>query len=176
MNIWKRIQIKYARSPKKRAELIKLYQGGVSLGERCEIYPDVSFGSEPYLVQIGNHVRITSGVKFITHDGGVWVARSLLNKPEMDLFGRIIIEDNCMIGTEALIMPNVRIGRNSIVAARAVVTKSVPENSVVAGVPARVIESIDEYCDKAQKRAVNTKLLSKKEKEEYLKREYLQSE
>ena len=117
-------------------------------------------------------MRITSGVNFITHDGGVWVARSLLNRPEMDLFGQIIIEDNCMIGTEAMIMPNVHIGRNSIVAARAVVTKSVPENSVVAGVPARVIESIDEYCDKAQKRAVNTKLLSQSEKEEYLKKKF----
>lgn len=35
---------------------------GITIGHNCEIYKDVSFGSEPYLIEIGNHVRITSGV------------------------------------------------------------------------------------------------------------------
>lgn len=72
-------------TPKERAEIIR--NKGVNVGENCEICLDVSFVSELYLVQICNHVRITSGVKFTTHDGGVWMARSLMNRPEMDIFG-----------------------------------------------------------------------------------------
>lgn len=44
----------------------KFIQGGGKLGVDCEIYPDVEFGSEPYMITIGNHVRITNGVRFVT--------------------------------------------------------------------------------------------------------------
>ena len=54
----------------------------------------------------------------------------------------IIVEDDVMIGANASIMPGVRIGTHSIVAAGAVVTKDVPPNSLVAGVPAKVIKQI----------------------------------
>jgi acetyltransferase-like isoleucine patch superfamily enzyme len=53
--------------------------------------------------------------------------------------GPVIIEDNVWIGEGAVIMPNVRIGKNAIVGANAVVTKDVPADCVVGGVPARVI-------------------------------------
>lgn len=48
---------------------------GLRIGNGCEIYRSVNFGSEPYLISIGNDVRITSGVKFCTHDGGIWTLR-----------------------------------------------------------------------------------------------------
>ena len=64
-----KIRIKLA-SPKERAELLK--KDGLAIGNNCEIYPNVNMGSEPYLISIGDHVRITSDVSFITHDGGVW--------------------------------------------------------------------------------------------------------
>jgi acetyltransferase-like isoleucine patch superfamily enzyme len=48
---------------------------GVTIGQACEIHKEVIFGSEPYLITIGNHVRITRGVKLVTHDGGLWVLR-----------------------------------------------------------------------------------------------------
>ncbi len=62
--------------------------------------------------------------------------------------GSITIEDNVFIGARALIMPGVTIGKNSIVAAGSIVTKTVPENSIVAGNPAKVITSKDEYLEK----------------------------
>lgn len=49
----------------------ELRKQGIVIGIGCEIYKDVTWGSEPYLISIGNHVRITSGVRFVTHDGGV---------------------------------------------------------------------------------------------------------
>lgn len=53
----------------------ELRKQGIVIGIGCEIYKDVTWGSEPYLISIGNHVRITSGVRFVTHDGGVWTLR-----------------------------------------------------------------------------------------------------
>lgn len=54
----------------------------------------------------------------------------------------VVIEDNVWIATRATILKGVRIGRNSVVAASAVVTHDVPPNTIVAGVPARVISEI----------------------------------
>ena len=68
--------------------------------------------------------------------------------------GTIEIYDHVMIGAGSKILPNVKIGPNAIVAAGSVVTKNVPPNSVVAGVPAKVIGSLDDF---AKKRIDNTK-------------------
>ena len=115
---------------------------GVQIGKNCRIYNN-HFGGEPYLIKIGDHCTITTGVKFITHDGGCWIFRE--ECPNLQKFGTIEIKDNCVIGENAIIMPNVSIGPNSIVAAGAVVTEDVPPNTIVAGVPARKIKSIEEY-------------------------------
>ena len=98
----------------------KFLRNGGKIGENCEIFPNVEFGSEPYLITIGNNVRITNGVKFVTHDGGVWVLRNLGLK-DIDCFGEIIIGDNVHIGWNAIIMPNVKIGDNCVIGAGAVV-------------------------------------------------------
>ncbi len=55
----------------------KLKELGCTIGDDVEINSNADFGSEPYLITIGNHVRINTGVKLITHDGGVWVLRHL---------------------------------------------------------------------------------------------------
>lgn len=57
--------------------------------------------------------------------------------------GSITLEDDCWLGAGVIIMPNVTIGRGSIVGAGAVVTKSIPENCVATGIPAKVIKRID---------------------------------
>ena len=58
------------------------------------------------------------------------------------LGGDIVIEDNVWIGMESLILGGVTIGENSVVAARSVVTKDVPPNMLVAGVPAKIVKKI----------------------------------
>ena len=143
-------------------------QGGV-IGCGCEVQSQVEFGSEPYLISIGNHVRITQGVRFITHDGGVWTLRLEEGLSDIDVFGPIKIGNNVHIGWNAIIMPNVTIGDNCVIAAGAVVTKNIPSNSVAAGVPARVVESIEEYRSKVLNKCVHTKHLSTREKKKYIK-------
>lgn len=60
----------------------------------------------------------------------------------------VIIEDNVLIGANAVILEGVRVGKNSVVAAGSIVTENVPENCVVAGVPARIIKSVAEVDNK----------------------------
>lgn len=145
--------------------LKKLKERGLVIGEGCEILNGYKFGSEPYLVEIGDNVRITRGVNITTHDGGIWVLRRKYpNLAEMDRFGKVRIGDNCHIGMNALIMPGVTIGKNCIIGAGAVVTRDIPDNSVAVGVPARVIETVDEYMEKNKNDFLPTKGLGFEEK------------
>lgn len=122
---------------------------GAQIGDHCSIVP-TSLGTEPYLVRIGNHVTIAQGVKFITHDGGVWIFRNEI--PDMQVFGPIIIDDNCVIGQDSILLGNIHVGRNSIVGAGSVVISDVPESTIVMGVPARPFGSIEKYKEKCVER------------------------
>ncbi len=146
---------------------------GIKIGKGCEIYKtNVIWGSEPYLIEIGDYVRITSGVKFVTHDGGVWTLRKLGYGEEIDKFGKIKIGNNVHIGFDAIIMPGVTIGNNCVIGCGAVVTKNIPEGTVAVGVPARPIMSIEEYYKKNKDKFLMAKKLSYEEKRKYLKSYY----
>ncbi|MEE3404785.1 MAG: DapH/DapD/GlmU-related protein, partial [Acutalibacteraceae bacterium] len=83
-------------------------------------------------------------------------------------FGKISIGDNVNIGWNVIILPGVTIGNNVVIRAGAVVTKDIPDNSVAAGVPAKVIETIEQYSEKNQERIVLTKDMSPDEKKRFL--------
>ena len=102
------------------------------------------------LIKIHNNVRIASNVSFVAHDITHLMLNKMLNNEKVydETVGCIEIMDNVFVGTNVTILNNVRIGPNAIVAAGAVVAKDVPPNSVVGGVPARVICSFDEYFSK----------------------------
>ena len=139
--------------------------------ERCTIMtnPFDIFGSEPYLITIGKHVEITTGVRFITHDGGAWVLREDPEYFDYDFFGPVKIGNNVFFGNNAIVLPNVTIGDNCIIGAGAIVTRDIPPNSVAVGIPARVVETIDEYKKKiGNQGAVKTKKLDSKRKEQYI--------
>jgi acetyltransferase-like isoleucine patch superfamily enzyme len=121
---------------------------GLQVADDCRFSAIPDFGSEPYLISIGKHVGIASGVTFLTHDGGTFVFRHLPKYKGVINYGRITIYDNCMIGLGTIILPGVSIGPNSVIGAHSVVTKTVPPNTVAAGVPARPIMSVEEYAEK----------------------------
>ncbi len=139
---------------------------GVRVGSGCEILanPYSCFGSEPYLIQMGDHVRITAGVQFITHDGGVWIFRNSPECADMDVFGRIKIGNNVFIGIRSIIMPGVEIGDNVCIAAGSIVTKNIPSGEVWGGVPARFIKTVDDYKEGVLRKCDRTKGLDPKEK------------
>jgi len=127
---------------------------GVKVGKRCRIY-STNFSSEPYLISIGDHVTITDNVQFITHDGAVWVFREV--HPNLDLFGEIKIGNNIFIGLNTILLPGTEIGDNVIIAAGSVLKGVYPANSVIAGVPGKIISTIEEYYQKNSEKFVALK-------------------
>lgn len=145
---------------------------GCKVGEGTRFTGQANAGNDPYLVEIGRDCLISSDVHFLCHDGGVKVLNSLgfFDDGNMDKMARIKIGDNCFIGCGVVIMGGVRIGNNVIVGTRSVVTKNIPDGVVVAGMPARVICTIEEYYQKNKERRTffPTAKMTKSEKEEYL--------
>ena len=137
---------------------------GVQVGSSSRLI-DISaktFGSEPYLVKLGDHVTVTSGVRFITHDGGVWVFRR--EEPDLEVLAPITVGSNVFIGVNAILLPGAQVGSDVVIAAGSVVTGTIPSGVVAGGVPAKQIKSIEEYSPQRQYSASNTRGLSSREK------------
>ena len=137
---------------------------GVKIGKESNIQ-DVNFGSEPYLIEIGNHVQITNGTKFFTH-GAAWVLRE--KYPDIDFFGKIKIGNNVYIGNNSLILSGVSVGSNVIIAAGSVVTKSIKDGRIVGGNPAVIIGRVDDFDTKVIGFNVNSKGFSYRKKKKFL--------
>ena len=155
-----------------KIKLQRLRKNGLRYGENFDVASNVNFGSEPYLISIGNNVRISMNTQLITHDGGIWTLRKMGLLEDADCFGKIEIGDNVNIGMNVIILPGVKIGDNCVIGAGAVVTKSVPNNTIVAGIPAKQIETIEEYYEKKKNVCDYTKHMHPKEKKKYLYTKY----
>ncbi len=110
------------------------------------------------LIKIGNNVRISSQVSFICHDT---IHRMLNNHPDYraerpfpEKIGCIEIGDNVFIGAGTKILYDVRIGSNVVIGTGSLVNKDIPDNCVVAGVPARIIGSFEDLCKKRRNEAM----------------------
>ncbi len=115
----------------------------IKFGDNVRILHFPRWGSEPFLIEIGNNVTITRGVAFVNHDGGAALFRNEV--PGLNVFGKIKIGNNVFIGINSIILPGVIIGDNVVIGAGSIVNKDIPNNVVVAGVPARIIKSINDY-------------------------------
>lgn len=134
------------------------------------LYGQVDFATEPWIITLGKNVHITNGCKFLTHDGGVLILRH--REPDLEITKPIVVGDNVYFGNNVIVLPGVTIGSNVILGAGAVVTKDIPDNSVAAGVPAKVIKTLDEYFEKCQKESLHLGHLSGKEKDLALRKYY----
>ena len=112
----------------------------MKFGNNVSIHPMCYFQASGG-IEIGNDVSIAHGVTLMTQNHG-YEDRSIPIKDQPVISEPIIIEDNVWIGAKATVLYGRRIGKNSVIAAGAVVTKDVPPNTVVAGVPARVIREL----------------------------------
>ncbi len=87
---------------------------------------------------------MTSGVKFITHDGSTCLVKDEQGK-RYQRFAPIQVGSHVFIGVNSIIMPGVSIGSNVVIGAGSVVTKDIPDHSVAIGVPAKVVCSFADY-------------------------------
>ena len=145
---------------------------GVNMGSDVHIYgnPYSMFGTEPWCITLGNHVHITREVLFVTHDGGTLLFRHVI--PDLEITAPIVVGNYVYIGARSIIMPGVKIGNNCIIAAGSVVTKDVPNNNVVGGIPAKIIKSTDEYLNGIIQRSLHLGHLKGEEKNLELKKHF----
>jgi acetyltransferase-like isoleucine patch superfamily enzyme len=106
--------------------------------------------TRPYLLSIGDYCKITGGVVILTHD----YSRSVMRIVYKEIIGeadKTTIGNNVFIGMNAIILRGAKIGNNVIVGAGSVVGTKVPDNTVVAGNPARILMTLDELYKKRKK-------------------------
>jgi maltose O-acetyltransferase len=107
-------------------------RGGLRIGERCRVNRHCTLDARGSLT-IGSNVSISPDVTILT-------AQHFYDDPEFALDNRpVVLEDHVWIGTRAMIMPGVTVGRGAVVAAGAVVTRDVEPMAIVGGVPAKPI-------------------------------------
>jgi len=108
------------------------------IGENCQIttpfYADLNAE-----IRIGDRVAVAHHVVLITTDHDF---RSPHRRSGPTRYAPIVLEDGCWIGARVTILPGVKVGRGSVVAAGAVVTSDVPPNALVGGVPAKLIKTL----------------------------------
>jgi|ERR1035438_2972962 acetyltransferase-like isoleucine patch superfamily enzyme len=143
---------------------------GVEIGEGVEIFGAnlFTFGSEPYLVSIGSQVTISHNVDFITHDGGLRIARD--EYPNAYLYGRIQVADQCFLGAHCILLPGAKIGAGSVIGSGSIVTGEIPSGVVAIGVPAKPVKSVEEYIQEKRHLWVDTRGLTPDAKRELLRR------
>lgn len=142
-----------------------LRKKGVEIGEHCTIFDPTSVridSQNPWMLKIGDYVRITAGVQILTHDYSFSVLASISG----DILGsvqEVVLGNNIFIGRNAIILKGVHIGDNVIIGAGSVVSKNCEENSVYAGIPAKRICSVEQMykrwksreCENAKQVALN---------------------
>ena len=144
---------------------------GMKIGERCRIRT-LKFSTEPYLIELGDHVAVAAGTEFITHDGATWVFEDDVDGG--GVFGKIVIGNNVFIGINCIILSNTSIGDNCIIGAGSVVRGQYPENSVIAGNPAQIVSKtgIQRMLSKQNPGLLKTRNLSYKEKDKIVKEHF----
>ena len=123
----------------------EIFSPEIIIGNNVSIQKDCHIGAINKIV-IGNNVLLASKVYISDHSHGeVNLAALKLPPSQRKLYskGPVVIEDNVWLGEGVVVLPNITIGENSIVGANAVVTKSFPKNSIIAGNPARLIRTLD---------------------------------
>ncbi len=134
----------------------------ISIGDACVLQQDIFFNFDHYWVpgpsilighrifigrgvefnirervEVGDDTMIASGVKIIDHDHGIGIEKPM--RMQGMTSAPIVIGQDVWVGANAIILKGVHLGRGSIVAAGAVVTKSVPEMEIWGGVPSKKI-------------------------------------
>ncbi len=106
---------------------------GAIIGNNCVLSHPVI--GEPHLCRFGNNVIVTARVAFLNHDGAVMMLNRVGRTTAVNIVGKIVIHDNVFVGSQSIVLGGVTIGPNAVIAAGSLVTRDVPPETVVGGVP-----------------------------------------
>ncbi len=150
-NIYRKVQKTYYTSSSGR--YIKyLRKKGCIIGENC-VFRNVKTAridiTRPSLIEIGDNVDMNHNFQIMTHDWASGVFRNVFHNiwPSS---GKVKIGSNIYFGTDVIVLKGVTIGDNCVIAAGSIITKDIPSNSVAAGMPAKVICTLEEYYKKRE--------------------------
>lgn len=148
--LWQSFRLFTIRGSAARVEYIRKQHVYGAIGDNCTIQKR-KVPLYANLIRLGNNVHIASNVSFLTHDVSYLVLNNISeisNWGVQERIGCIEIGDNVFVGSGTHILYDTKIGSNVIIGTCSVMTKDIPDNSVVAGVPARVIGNFDDYVEK----------------------------
>ena len=117
---------------------------GVSIGKNCWISSGAHIDVAQGKITIGNKVEIANGSYILSHTAGRRILGHTSGKSQNE---GTVLEDNVRVFVNAVVLPGVKVGKNSIVGAGCVIVKDVPPNVVVMGNPARVIKHLESEKD-----------------------------
>jgi acetyltransferase-like isoleucine patch superfamily enzyme len=112
--------------------------GDVHIGDHTWIGPFCSLDGNGGL-EIGSHCAISAGVQILTHDTVKWALSGGKHQYE---YSKVRVGDCCFVGTGAVILRGVTIGKHCLIGANAVVNIDLPDYSIAAGIPAKVIGKV----------------------------------
>lgn len=137
--------------------------GNVKIGKNCGIYPCAVIRGDQNSIEIGDGTNIQDGcVIHCDEKNNVKIGKNVTIGHCAMIHGAII-EDDCLIGIHATVLNGAKIRKGSVIGANALVTANmdVPENSLVMGIPAKIIKQDEKYKEQARINAEIYKKLSK---------------
>lgn len=149
--IWHTIRLYFILDSGKRANYLREHRIFHHIGSNCTIM-ERKVPLCPNLISIGNNVHLASKVLLVPHDA-IHLCLNNLKIGEgnfKEKIGCIEIGNNVFIGSNSTVLYNVKIGSNVIVGAGSLVNRDIPDNSIAAGCPARIIGTFEEFVTKRQ--------------------------
>ena len=126
-------------------QIDRLRKQGAVIGENVHLYGTYIDTTIPFLLTIGDNTTLTD-VKVLMHDA------STFKETGFTKMGKVTIGSNVFIGVKTVVLPGVTIGDRCIIGAGSVVSRDIPENSVAAGNPCKVVKSYDAYMQEQRAR------------------------
>lgn len=129
-----------------------LRKRGAFVGDRTTFFSPLQISiddTQPWMIEIGDDVQITAGVRILTHDYS-WAVLKKVYGSIVGMAGSVKIGNNVFIGSDTTILGGTKIGDNVIIGAGSLVKGCIPSNCVAAGNPCRKIMSLEEYYQKRQ--------------------------